>query len=514
MPFLEDERFAAIAKEKTLIQEDQVKTAIMAQEQAAAQGVSKPLATVLQEQGVLSQQQVTQVNEAVQAAGSLKLGDFEVLNKLGEGGMGAVYHARQISLDREVALKLLPMHLARNAQLVSRFKREAQVGARLDHPNIVRGLALGEIGGQHYFAMEFVKGKGLDSIIEEEGTLPIDRCVDIIRQACLGLEFAHNQGMVHRGIKPANLMITDDGVVKIADMGLVKQSDTDVTRLTQSSAGMGTPAYMPPEQARSAKHVDARSDIYSLGATLYHMLTGDTPFQGESAYEIIQAAEQGRYKPPSAVRRDVPSDLSLICEKMIARKPDNRFQSAREVIEALDKLGGGAADMIAEVESKKTVMLEADVWFIRVPKADGSHKLFRADTLMLKDLIRKGKVSKKALLRRGESGAFRPIDSYPELKTRPARVAHSGADLSLRATVPVQPAPARAGKPRRAPYGQDPALSQFYGELQEKARKRARMKRITSIAKKVVPVVAILVLLFVGWKYREEIKLFFQQVLE
>ena len=266
------------------------------------------------------------------------LKDFRIVDKLGEGGMGIVYKAHQLSFDRDVALKILPPHIASDKSFVDRFIREARMSVKLDHPNIVRGVAVGEEHGLHYFAMELVDGHSLDHYLKSAGTLSVGDTVRIIADVARALHHAHSRNILHRDIKPANIMVTRHGQVKLADLGLAKVMDDD-SGLTQIGAGAGTPAYMPMEQARNAKDVDTRSDIYALGATMYHLLTGQRPFAGSTAYEVLKAKEQGRYEPASRCNPGVPDALDRILDKAMALDPARRYQDATELIEALEATG-------------------------------------------------------------------------------------------------------------------------------------------------------------------------------
>jgi serine/threonine protein kinase len=282
-----------------------------------------------------------------------KLGGYEVLKVLGKGGMGAVLLGRQVSLDRKVALKVMHPRIAKNPGFVARFTREAYAAAQLTHHNVVQIYDIGEDRGQHFFSMEFVPGQSLMDLVKKEGKLAPEAAVGYILQAARGLRYGHNQGMVHRDIKPDNLMLNTEGIVKVADLGLVKLPSGDLpqqagalppsdddedgkTELTRVGAAMGTPAYMPPEQARDSAGVDQRADIYSLGCTLYVMITGRPPFDGKTALEIITKHRDQPLTPPEAVVKRVPKGLSDILMKMMAKKPEDRYQNMDEVIAALE----------------------------------------------------------------------------------------------------------------------------------------------------------------------------------
>ena len=283
------------------------------------------------------------------------LGGYTILEKLGAGGMGAVYLARQNSLDRNVALKTLHPRLADNPQLVARFTREAYAAAQLTHHNIVQIYDIGQEHGTNFFSMEFVHGQTLQSVLEKSHKLDVETGVGYVLQAARGLRFAHEHGLIHRDIKPENLLLNDQGMVKVADLGLVKRvGSSDITSkdgarsgdagndlaATQFNKSMGTPLYMPPEQAADAAHVDQRADVYSLGATLYHLITGRPPFTGRSAMELITQHANSPVVPPDAVVRDVPRNLSPLILRMLAKHPDDRFPNMGEVIESLEKFLG------------------------------------------------------------------------------------------------------------------------------------------------------------------------------
>ena len=265
------------------------------------------------------------------------LGDFRLVHKLGEGAMGSVYRAQQISVSNEVALKVLFPHMARNPKFVERFYREALSTGRLDHPNIVRGFAVGEDEGWHYFAMEFVDGRSLQKWLALLGKFSVGDAVHIALACADALRYAHELDLVHRDIKPDNIMVTRSGEVKITDFGAVKLLSEDLD-MTQTGHGIGTPCYMPLEQARNAKEADGRSDIYALGCVLYCLLTGRPPFMGETLVDLIQTKDAGRFTPARRINPEVPERLDLIIDKMVARVLRYRYQSCAEVIRDLNSL--------------------------------------------------------------------------------------------------------------------------------------------------------------------------------
>jgi hypothetical protein len=299
-----------------------------------------------------------------------RVGGYQILQKLGQGGMGSVYLARQLSLDRNVALKVLAPSLASDPQFVARFTREAYAAAQLTHHNIVQIHDIGAQDSIHYFSMEFVEGDNLGATVKEAGKLDPEAAAGYVLQAARGLKFAHDHGMIHRDIKPENLLLNDSGIVKVADLGLVKRAgsldETQITGVphpaqsddqTQLNTSMGTPAYMPPEQARDAAHVDQRADIYALGCTLYDLLTGRPPFMGRTAIEVITKHQREQITPPEMIVRNVPRTLSAILLKMVAKRPDDRYQTMNEVIHALeDFLGVSAAGPFTPKEEHVKVL--------------------------------------------------------------------------------------------------------------------------------------------------------------
>jgi serine/threonine protein kinase len=291
-----------------------------------------------------------------------KLGGYEMKKELGHGGMGTVFLARQISLDRDVAVKIMNPEWAANPHFVARFTREAYAAAQLVHHNVVQIHDIGFEREIHFFSMEFVPGDTLSDVVKKDGKLDPQVAVGYILQAARGLKFAHDRGMVHRDVKPDNLMLNDQGVVKVADLGLVKTpaaveqetlAEEDKEQrppgggsgeklkqspsVTGAHSAVGTPAYMAPEQARSAAGVDQRADIYSLGCTLYALLTGRQPFTGKTILEVISKHASEPVVPPEVVVKRVPKSLSAIIIKMMAKQPDDRYADLGDVIHALEE---------------------------------------------------------------------------------------------------------------------------------------------------------------------------------
>ncbi len=285
------------------------------------------------------------------------LGGYRILKRLGQGAMGAVYLAKQLSLNRNVALKTIRPEVAKNPVAVARFTREAYAAAQLVHHNVVQIYDLAADHGVNFFSMEFVNGQNLADLVRQKKKLSAQEATGLILQAARGLRFAHQNGMVHRDVKPANLMLNDQGIVKVADLGLVKVSaeapepsdegaeapqnavDTGAlsSEVTLARTTMGTAAYIAPEQVTDAHDVDHRADIYSLGCTYFVLLTGRAPFEGKNVLEIIRRHQREQVPRPDEVDAHVPRQLGDIVAKMTAKKPDDRYADLDEAITSMEE---------------------------------------------------------------------------------------------------------------------------------------------------------------------------------
>jgi serine/threonine-protein kinase len=286
-------------------------------------------------------------------------GRYRILRKLGSGGMANVYLAEDEELGRRVAIKILNDRHASDDSFVERFRREAKNAAGLSHPNIVSVYDRGEAEGTYYIAMEYLEGRSLKDRIIAEGPLPIDQAVEVTRQVLRAVGFAHRRGIVHRDIKPHNVLLAQDGATgdgesrfKVTDFGI---SRTAASQMTEAGSIVGTAQYLSPEQARGAA-VDQRSDIYSVGILLYELLTGKLPFTGETPLEIAMKHLSEVPRAPSAVRPDVPADLDMIVLRALAKDPEDRFQSAEEMERELARVEAGSGVTSETAEAATAVL--------------------------------------------------------------------------------------------------------------------------------------------------------------
>jgi eukaryotic-like serine/threonine-protein kinase len=267
-----------------------------------------------------------------------RLGSYIVQEQLGQGGMGTVYLAQHETLKRQVALKVLPPSKNDpNAKLnIERFLREARSAASLDHPNIVRIHDVGQQGEVHYLVMEYVEGQTLDDMLDKSGAISPSRAVEYVAQAAAGLQHAHEKGFIHRDIKPANLIVAKDGTVKILDMGLARSTANEdkLTERLDEGAIVGTADFISPEQAMNMPNIDIRTDIYSLGATFFALVTGNPPFAGNTTQKLVQ--HQMKEAPSlTDIDRTFPKELARVVAKMLDKKPEKRYQKPGDVIAAL-----------------------------------------------------------------------------------------------------------------------------------------------------------------------------------
>ncbi|GMV79844.1 MAG: hypothetical protein AMXMBFR7_10280 [Planctomycetota bacterium] len=361
----EDSIIGQRALEEGLVRPADLERCRKLQEDALRGGATIPaLRQVLVDQGLLTPAQVGQLMKAaVLAAEQLpaKIGPYEIEGKLGQGGMGAVLKARLKDTNIRVALKVLPADLVSDRERLARFHREAKLGQQLVHPHVVRTMDYGEDGGVHYITLELIEGGDLSVRLRKTGRMGEREALEVVRDVAKALQGAHRLGLVHRDVKPANVMFDRAGTVKLSDFGLVKGADPEASFLTQTGMAMGTPHYLAPEQARNAKNIDIRADIYALGATLYHLVTGKTPYDGQTAYEVVLKHATDELTPPTRVHAKISRGCEYVILRMMAKDPESRYADPDELLEDIDRVlrGEAPAKLAAETLAEKKVVTSA-----------------------------------------------------------------------------------------------------------------------------------------------------------
>jgi len=300
------------------------------------------LQELLIELGYLTATQADRLKQSLRAnkAAVHQIPGYKILGKIGAGAMAFVYKAKQLSLNRTVAIKVLPQRFTENPEYVQRFYKEGQAAGKLNHSNIVQAIDVGEAGGYHYFVMEYVEGKTIADDIAE-GPFSEKEAIKVIIQVAHALVHAHSHGLVHRDVKPKNIMINQQGVVKLADMGLARETTDIETAQSEAGKAYGTPYYIAPEQIRGKIDIDGRADIYGLGATFYHMVTGQVPFTGDDSSEIMKKHLRERLVPPDHLNTSLSAGVSEVIEIMMAKRREDRYNNVEELLVDLEALRDG-----------------------------------------------------------------------------------------------------------------------------------------------------------------------------
>jgi serine/threonine-protein kinase len=375
----DDFRYGQLAIEGRLITPDQFDAAM-----DRVRENHKPLVDVLVAEGMIDVQTADRLSKALRrivrderakSEGGIlikkQIGGYKLIRKIGEGGMGEVYLAEQLTMHRTVALKILHNKWADDEEFRKRFLLEARAAGKLSHQNLIQVYDVGKYQGKYYFSMEFIDGVTADDLIRHQGALDVEKVIDICRQVCEALKYLAHQNIVHRDIKPANIMVTKDGTVKLGDFGFI-QSRWDA-ELMQEGTTIGTPDYISPEQARGERNLDVRSDIYSLGASLFHMLSGKTLFSGTCS-TVMRAHIDTEPPRLEELRKDLPKGLLRLVQKMTRKDPAERHPTPEEVIKDLEMLrldlAADAGDLpssrsqilnVITAEKERIATLEADI---------------------------------------------------------------------------------------------------------------------------------------------------------
>ncbi len=311
----------------------------------------RSLAQALVDSEFVTRRQIARLRQIIEAERSGQtIPGYKLLGKLGAGAMATVFKGKQLSLDREVAIKILPRKFGSNPQFVERFYAEGRAAASLNHPNIVQAYDVGKAGDYHYFVMEYVDGRTVYDDIVKHKRYSESEAVEIAIQVAEALQHAHERGLVHRDVKPKNIMISKDGVVKLADLGLARAMSDKEAAEAESGKAFGTPYYISPEQIRGDTDIGPAADIYSLGATLYHMVTGNVPFDGKNPSSVMHKHLKAELIPPDHVNPKLSAGISEVIEMMMAKRVKDRYRSCADLLTDLRAVARGEVPPIAHKE--------------------------------------------------------------------------------------------------------------------------------------------------------------------
>lgn len=344
-----DTTIGRLAVERGLATQAEVDQCKMLTESAAQDGRDVGgLAGMLVKQGVVTKAQVRRLEPVLdEQKSNRQIPGYQILAKLGAGAMATVYKAKQISLDRTVAIKVLPQKHSKDPNFIQRFYDEGKAAAKLNHPNIVGAYDVGQAGNYHYFVMEFVDGRTVYDDIASKGAYKESEALDITTKVAEALSHAHDQGFIHRDVKPKNIMITSDGTVKLADMGLARAVSDREAAEAEAGKAYGTPYYISPEQIRGEIAIDFRADIYALGATAYHMVTGRVPFEGANPSAVMRKHLSEELEPPDHINESLSSGFSEIIEICMAKSPKKRYGTTEDLLHDLQAVRRGEQPIIA-----------------------------------------------------------------------------------------------------------------------------------------------------------------------
>lgn len=343
-----DTLLGRVVVEQGLATSEEVQLCFEQQRQRLEGASERSLAELLVENRFITHRQLDRIRREVEAQKSTQqIPGYSIKKKLGAGAMASVYLGRQISLDRYVAVKVLPKRYSSNPQFIERFYQEGRAAARLNHPNIVQAYDVGKAGDYHYFVMEYVDGNTVFDVINEKGRFSEKEAIDVVLQIADALQHAHEHGFVHRDVKPKNIMFTKNGVAKLADMGLARELSDREAAEAEAGRAFGTPYYISPEQIRGEVNIGPQADIYSLGATFYHMVTGRVPFDGENPSSVMHKHLKADLVAPDHVNPNLSAGVAQVIEMMMARSRKKRYHSCKDVISDLRDIREGRAPTLA-----------------------------------------------------------------------------------------------------------------------------------------------------------------------
>jgi serine/threonine protein kinase len=367
-----------------------------------------------------------------------RIGSYELLELVGKGGMGTVFRARGRG-GAITAVKILASHLTQNDVLRTRFYLEAKLAMSLDHPNIVRAIYVGEDQGRHYLVMEFIDGESVSKRLQRDGVIPEKEAIPIIVAVARALEKAHREGLVHRDVKPDNILLTRDGQTKLTDLGLAKKAEIDLD-LTRTGKGLGTPHFMAPEQFRNAKSVDARSDLYSLAATLYVMISGKLPFRGDGPLDTFMKKSKNLFTPIDQICPQVASRTLRVIHTSMCADPDKRPSSAKAVADYLE----ATIDRLPLGPDQAPEVVEP-IWFVKADDPLGGKIRIRGPESTICAYIEKGKIGIDARASLQKKGPYEPL---ADIDTFRNALRHASAQSSANRSAVRRQAADEAPRPR------------------------------------------------------------------
>jgi serine/threonine protein kinase len=373
-----------------------------------------------------------------------QIGSYDILAKIAEGGMGAVYKGRNRLNGEVVAIKVLPAGTARNPVLLKRFEQEFKAASQINHPNVVRAIEYCGVGSSPFLVMEFVDGESLGQKIEREGPMDEETAIRLLAQVCQGLHRAHKHHLIHRDVKPDNILVTQDGIAKLTDLGLVKDADNELN-LTRTGRGLGTPHFMAPEQFRNAKNADIRCDIYSLGATLYMMMTGEVPFGKIGPLDCWMKKIRNDYIPPRELNPNLSDRIDWAIRRAMSGDADQRPNSCREFIEDLTGVTMRSPSRLEEEKSAKV----ADVWYLVYKDDDGETHTVKGMTEGIRRALKEELLGDASNIRacRTKTGPFQPLKGFPEFRDLIVEPAPMQTATTATPTTSATPTPPRVKTP-------------------------------------------------------------------
>jgi eukaryotic-like serine/threonine-protein kinase len=349
---MDEERLAHALISRGLLTREEAQSCRADGDQAGPQA----LLTRLVAAGFLTTNQAERAGKELDTLLGQQIPGYQLLEKLGQGAMGTVYKARQMSMNRLVAIKVLHPRLAANPEFLQRLTREAHLAARLSHNNSIQAIDVGSAGPLHYFVMELVEGQTIREILEKGKVYEEREAVEIILQIAQALQHAHRRGLIHRDVKPGNIVLTTDAIAKLADLGMARETDDAVLAQREKGIAMGTPYYMAPEQIRGRQNIDGRADLYALGATLYHMVTGKPPFYYPETDRVLMAHLEEELTPPDHLNQKLSSGLGEVVEYLMAKDRRRRYQKADDLIIDLECLLSGEAPKLVRKKMQASTL--------------------------------------------------------------------------------------------------------------------------------------------------------------